>query len=314
MKVSKLLMILVLAVPSAAMAEDECASDSDCPWGFQCTDVKLPCATTPGCEPCTCACPADGECPPCQCDPCPEPEPCQEQTVKACTYDPAECSNDGDCVDGFECVEVKSCWGGGCACPSCTCPVCPDGMDCPPCDCPEVMECDCNPDDFEEHCEVEGAWCMPKEKTCAADKDCPDGWECVESPTPCACEQCMCPEIVCAPDADCPDIQPCDCPPCQCDNTDQKNCLPAGWSKEGYAGTESSPDGAFATLSGAKDDGSGSNAQNPPAQTPDDAAASTAANSCQAGARPSSGAVFLLLALLAGLWLFGRRGTAGYGR
>lgn len=296
MKRFTLILVLVLTVPAAALADDECSVDSDCPYGFQCEEVPMPCTAIPDCPPCACACPVDADCEPCQCEPCPEPKPCEATTAKLCTYDPVECSGDGDCDDGFECIEVESCSGSGCACPACACATCPAGVDCPPCDCPEVIECDCNPEDFKEECKVEGAWCMPGEKACDGDSDCPDGWECKEVPVPCGCAPCLCPDIACAPDSVCPEVQECDCPPCQCDDSGEKSCLPEGWSEAGYGGSESSPDSAFASLGGSKNDGT----QNPEPSVPGapEDSIQTKSGTCAAGKAPSSG---LLPALAAGL-------------
>lgn len=289
--------VLLLAVPLTAWADDECAADADCPYGFHCEEVTWPCKPTPDCPPCVCACPVDEDCPPCQCDPCPEPEPCETTTSKVCRYDPVECAQDTDCEDGFECVEVEVCQGSGCACPSCVCPTCPMDGDCPPCDCPEVLECDCNPDDFQEQCEVEGAWCMPAEKACGDAGDCPDGWECESIPAPCACIPCLCESVVCPADAECPEVQECDCPPCECDDPGEKTCLPGGWTGAGYEGTESSPDSAFATLGGSKNDGT-QGPQDPASPDPEDGAtgAEGGDSGCAAGPQSADGLPLLLFA------------------
>ena len=296
MKIRVFMTALLMAVPMTAMADDDCTVDADCPYGFQCEEVTLPCATAPDCPPCPCLCPPEGECPPCQCDPCPEPEPCETKTVKMCRYDPVECTKDDDCEAGFECVEVESCQGSGCACSACACPTCPPDGECPPCDCPEVIECDCNPDDFQEQCEVDGAWCMPAQQACEDVSDCPDGWECEAIPVPCGCAPCVCTGMVCPADDDCPEVPECDCPPCECDDPGDKACLPGGWSGAGYQGSESSPDSAFASLGGSQNDGTGS-PQDPTSPDPEEKAAAGDGGDigCTAGPRPMSGLPWLFL-------------------
>ena len=140
----------------------ECDTDDECPLGFSCEMVSVPCATNPTCPPCDCAgCDPDDEgCEdlPCECPDCPEPEPCDPEEMGFCVYDMVDCEDDADCGEGFECLEVEECWGsgGGCACPPCACETCVDGEECEPCEC-EPCECD---DEPEEWIEEEG-YCVP---------------------------------------------------------------------------------------------------------------------------------------------------------
>jgi len=210
-------------------------------------------------------------------------------------FEPEECANDDDCDEGFSCEEQKVCQGGGCACSDCLCPQCPDEEDCPPCDCPEVIECDCDPEDYEETCEVTGAWCVPKEKACDQDSDCPEGWECAEFEVPCGCEPCMCPAIACAPESDCEEIEECDCPPCQCEDEVEGRCLPDGWSV--YIQSGESPDGALPAI------GSPASEQNIDDGTGKDASGQSdsiaKSSDCAASLLPARGeALFLLSCVL----------------
>lgn len=206
----------------------ECDANDDCPVGFACEMITMPCAA-PDCLPCTCeACdPDDEECDPeaCECPECPEPEPCDSEEIGICVYDMVDCETDADCGEGFECLEVEECWGsgGGCAC-ECACEACPDGEECPPCECPD---CDCGDEEFEEGCETVGSFCAPKEQVCDTDDDCLDGWECMFMATGGGGSDCMC--LTCEPGEE--------CPPCDCDDepeewVDEEGwCVPDGWSE-----------------------------------------------------------------------------------
>ncbi len=142
----------------------ECDVDGDCPLGFSCEMVSVPCATNPTCPPCECmSCdPDDPECEdlPCECPDCPEPEACEPEEMGYCVYDMIDCESDADCGAGFECLEVEECWGsgssGGCACPPCACETCPDGEECEPCECPPC-ECDDEPVEWVS----EEGYCVP---------------------------------------------------------------------------------------------------------------------------------------------------------
>jgi len=297
---------------------DECEADADCPMDFTCQEVPIPCATEPACPPCACAgCDPDSEdCtdpPECDCPPCEEPDPteCVETVAKVCIYEPTECTVDTDCQEGFECLEIEECsGGGGCACTSCVCPDCPEGEECPPCDCPaDPPPCECEEDQFAEECTVVGAFCAPAQVECAEDTDCPEGWECASAPD---VGTCLCPDCACAPCAEGEECPPCECEPCDCGEVDATSyCLPGGWEDAGYGnyeaqatGTEKGedegtpedpaspePDG---TLGG---DGSGG-AKEENAATDD-----TGTNGCTAGNSSTGGLGLLLLAALAVLTL-----------
>ena len=239
----------------------ECDTDADCPVEFLCEEIAVPCNTMPDCPPCACAgCdPDDEDCtevPECECPDCPEPTPCEEETAHLCVFNPTECEGDPDCIEGFECVEMEECSGGGggdCMCTECVCADCPDGEECE-CDCPEepVCECDEEPQDWEESCEVILAICLPKEVPCETDDDCAGDFVCMEDPqdTDCACPGCACP--------DCPEgeeCEPCDCPPCECDKGQEEEggegyCVPDGWDEADFWGGEQ----GGSTMSGEEND------------------------------------------------------------
>lgn len=279
-----------------------CESDGDCPYGFRCEEMVMPCGNGVDCRPCACACPADGECPPCECPECPEPQDCTPEVAKVCVYRPQDCATDADCDAGFECRPIEQCMGSGCACPVCVCSSCAPDEECPPCDCPDVV-CDC-PDTLEEVCEVIGSWCAPKEQTCGSDADCLDGWECVDQPLPCGCPACDCPEVFCQPDEECPDIGACTCPPCDCAGETEKVCLPKGWMDIGFASDAEDPEAAFAGVS--KNGGEGGPVgpdRNPSGDaTPAASQASSSSSSgCSAGAGTASGFAALFLMALGAL-------------
>ncbi|MFH1532647.1 MAG: hypothetical protein ABIK09_18125 [Pseudomonadota bacterium] len=247
-----------------------CESDADCPVEFLCLEIETPCwDDMPTCAPCACAgCdPDDPDCteePDCECPECPDPEPCEEETALMCVFSPTECTVDADCIDGFECVEMEECWGGGgCVCGSCVCPDCPDGAECPPCDCPEEVECECDgEEEWVEECEVIIAICLPKEVPCEADSDCPADSVCMEDSqgTDCACPPCACPD--CADGQDCE----CDCPPCECGEGDDEDpgaglCVPEGWEEAEFWGGGGDRYGEQAT--DGKDDPEDPNAPDP---------------------------------------------------
>lgn len=277
-----------------------CESDADCPYAFRCEEVEMPCGGASECKPCTCACPADGECPPCECPPCPEPEPCTPDLVQVCVFRPAECATDADCDAGFECLPIEECTGSACACPVCACSPCAPDEECPPCDCPDIV-CDC-PETYEEHCEVVGSWCAPKEQACESDGDCLEGWECVEQHLPCACPACECPDVLCRPDEECPDIGECQCPPCDCADATWKVCLPKGWRDIGYAAGAEDPEAAF----GSTRKGDGEQRPTGPDQnasrdaTPAASQTSSSSSGCSVGATAPMGWL-AVLALLIGI-------------
>lgn len=206
----------------------ECETDADCPSMFHCEEVEMG-----GCggSSASCACPdcAPGEeCPPCVCDEISEdPEDCETTTAKVCVYKQQECAADADCAEGFECQEEEVCWGSGggvaCTCAGCVCPTCEEGEECPPCDCPAPDECECDDEPVEttEECEVTGSYCVPVEVPCQSDADCAADWECVMLPVACACPGCACEEG-----------SDCSCPPCECDEESTDGiCAPAGWGQ-----------------------------------------------------------------------------------
>ncbi len=227
----------------AAAWDGSCTADSDCPTGFTCDSVEVPCAIS-ACTPCTCACPAEGECPACECPVCDAQQSCTPTTSKTCQYHPATCTTDGDCKDGWACKAEEICVGTGCACSACA----PD-TECPPCDCPDITE---------PTCQTSGSWCQPKESTCTADADCAAGFECIERSTGgiCACPMCACP-------ADSTDCQcgTCDCPPA----TTEHVCLPKGWAAIGFSGGSSQWDSGTPVVDGdATSTTKGTDATTPP--------------------------------------------------
>lgn len=236
-------------VPTDSFDDDvyysgDCEVDADCPMGFACEQVQVPCGSTRV----DCACPgcAEGEeCPPCECPEEPvEPPECEIETYGYCAYKPVECASDADCVEGFECKAQEVCSssaGCGCAMPACD----PDDGECP-----EPEPCECDETDYEETCEVIGNYCEAKQIECEAAADCPADWECVGIGADCAC-----PAIACAsdePDA-CPDLPPCECAA----EPTVSYCMPGGWAEAaardyaagsddtGAVGEEQSPTAAF---------------------------------------------------------------------
>lgn len=254
-----------------------CETDADCPSSFSCETMELPCATGGGWADCACPeCdPSMPSCPPCDCDEEEEPsEPvsCESETVTTCVFTMAECEEDSDCGDGWTCQVSEACYGGGsagCDC-GCVCPSCEPGQECPACDCEEECDCEDDPADFEEQCEVIGAWCAPKEVECTSASDCPADWTCEEVASSstssggvaCACADCACEEG----DTDC------ECEPCDCgdwEETDEPTetetisyCLPSGWDAllvEGAIDGEHSTSGPMGESNGgsAESDGAG---------------------------------------------------------
>lgn len=220
---------------------NECETDADCPMDFICDEIMMPCAVA-DCPPCACLeCdPDDEDCVPqdCECPDCAEPEECEPEGYKVCRFEPTECDADADCGEGFECMEIKSCSGGGstgCECFDCVCATCAEGEECPPCDCPDepVCECDDEPQEFEEECTVEGGICIPKQVACETDEDCQEDWSCVSYESV-ACT-CAVPDCACEACPDGEECEPCDCPkvPDECDCGDggdaESYCLPDGW-------------------------------------------------------------------------------------
>jgi Cys-rich repeat protein len=300
--------------------ESDCAADADCPAGFTCDEVSLPCATE---VPATCACaapacdPASGECTAeekCDCSdqgaPLPETD-CTPTSVKLCVYHEKECASDADCAEGFECAEQQMCSGGGsagCACTDCACPTCPEGEECP-CDCPaDPPPCECEePVYTEPTCEVTGHFCQAKSIPCAADADCPANWTCLEVGVACGCPAM---EYYCDPAANeaCPEVPPCDCGGVEA----EKYCSPDGWAGYDYGvGTsESAPQDGAAPAAG---DAAfvGHDGQLTGAKATDDTTAPTNENAatgeskgsgCSLGTVPMAGSGLVLLMALS---LFG---------
>ncbi len=225
----------------------ECDVDADCPMGFACDMVSVPCATNQICTPCVCeGCdPDDEDCEaePCECPDCPEPEPCDPEEMGLCVYDMIDCETNSDCGEGFECIEVEECWGssggstGDCAC-VCVCGDCADGEECPPCECPP---CECEDDDvteFDEGCDAVGSFCAPKEQPCEDDDECLDGWECMSIALNAGDPDCACLGCACPPCKEGEECEPCDCPPCECEDDPQEEwieeegyCVPDGWTE-----------------------------------------------------------------------------------
>lgn len=185
---------ILLALPSLASAETECATDADCAVGFQCEVVGSTGCAEPICPP--------GE-------ECPEPEPCEEETFSACV--PGPCASDADCGPGLLCLEVTSY----------DCPASP-----PPCD-PDDEGCE-PPSGSGDDCEeVTQGYCLPPYMApCETDSDCGPGFACEateicscsagpgdEEPD-CTCEpgesSCTIIEMDCAADGDCPDEWTCE--------------------------------------------------------------------------------------------------------
>lgn len=311
----------------------ECDVDGDCPMGFSCEMVQVPCATNPTCPPCDCmGCdPDDEDCEdmPCECPECPEPEPCEPEEMGVCVYDMMDCESDSECGEGFECLEVEECWGsgssGGCACPPCACETCVDGEECEPCEC-EPCECDDEPEEFEEGCEVVGSFCAPKEQPCETDDECLDGWECMMVSMGGGGTDCACPGCACEPCAEGEECEPCDCPPCECDEEPEEwieeegYCVPDGWSEiiedaGGVAGSgsyEEARDAMAGEIWG--DENSGGEDKDLQLSTPeaaggtgDDGADLAEATGCSTGNAAGAAPMMILLFALVGLAILPRR-------
>ncbi len=99
--------VLVAGWAGAARAElgATCASDTDCGKGLVCEVVGGT----------ACACPAGGECP-----------PCETSETRACV--PGPCATNGDCADGYVCVSYEVPCATNMSEPACD----PDGASCPP--------------------------------------------------------------------------------------------------------------------------------------------------------------------------------------
>jgi MYXO-CTERM domain-containing protein len=273
----------------AAPWDGSCAADADCPTGFTCDPVEIPCVSG-GCSPCTCACPAEGECLPCECPSCDVQFTCTPTTGNFCVYHPVQCAADGDCKDGWACKAEEVCSGTSCACAPCA----PDS-ECPACDCPEPTE---------PTCQTTGSWCQPKETACIADADCAAGFECIQRTTG---GDCACPACACAPDTpDCP-CDTCNCPA----PTAEKVCLPTGWAAIGYATGTPEPDTSVPVNTGdVITTGKDGDVTTPPA-TPGAAESAAATPSGGSGCQSSPGAgsplALMLLALGALIPMLRRR-------
>jgi MYXO-CTERM domain-containing protein len=291
---------------------DECETDGDCPTAFSCQEVQVGCASSPTCPPCGCpGCnPDEEDCanmPPCECEPCEEPDPveCEDsETIKVCVYEPAECTDDGDCDEGFKCEALEECWGMDCACAECVCAECPEGEECP-CDCPEdPLPCDC-PEEPTEECKVVASICVPDEIPCSAADDCPAGWECAEFGGDCACPECAC--APCAEGEECPE---CNCGPCDCSSSESvKACLPEGWAEEGFSADYEASGGAAAPMEAQAVGNGKSNEEEPPAATDGNGNENTSESSgCSASSAAGTPApILILLAAVLGLGLVVRR-------
>lgn len=173
---SAAILLAVPAVSASAFAEDECATDSDCPAGYACEEMGW--GACPGMPPCP-----DGE-------ECPEPPPCEEGSEWVCVPAPVECATDSDCPDDLGCVTFRweECSGGG-ARP--TEPSDAGGSE----DTPDAgssgsdEDGSSDPDDGEEWtCEtVEQSYCAPAwVGACEVDADCGEGFSCVQAEI-CSC-------------------------------------------------------------------------------------------------------------------------------
>ena len=126
----------------------QCSQDQDCDPGFVCYQEEI--CSGGGATSCACeACPDGEDCPPCECpeEPeIPEDDGC-ELVGGVCAPDQIACAGDGECPDGWECVELAFL----CACDcGCAAPPCPEGEECPPPDC-ECPPCECE-EDAERYC------------------------------------------------------------------------------------------------------------------------------------------------------------------
>ncbi|MBM4372627.1 MAG: hypothetical protein FJ098_13280 [Deltaproteobacteria bacterium] len=312
----------------------ECETAEDCPVGFICEEIQAPCAM-PACPPCACAgcAPDDPECEPepCECPECELPEDweCEPETYGVCTYDMVDCESDDDCGEGFECLEVEECWGGGsgCACPGCE--ACPEGEECEPC---PPCDCDDGGAEYFEECEVVGSFCSPKEQPCEEDGDCLEGWECMLIASGGGSTSCACPDCACAPCEEGEECEPCDCPPCECEEEDpmpeelleEGYCVPEGWGAiiqesgaADYGSYEEARDAMAGELYGSDGDGEGKALQVGAPEGDNGggggggtgAAGSDPATGCATGQSAGAAPLVLLLAALAALALLPRRRT-----
>jgi len=197
----------------------ECVADSDCPMDFTCDELEVGCATA-ACPPCERVdCPDGTECEQPECEPCdPMPTECADTTVKACVYHPVECASNSDCPADYKC-EIYST--GGTVCTDCAC-ACPSEGECPPCEC----ESSCEEIPGEEY-----GVCIPEEKTCVADADCPEGWSCEVVAYDAGCG-CACAVPACDPDGG--ECEPVECPACDCETPEMPTsgyCYPSGWAE-----------------------------------------------------------------------------------
>ena len=147
----------------------ECETDSDCPMDFTCEEMEVGCATQVDCPPCVdSGCEAGAECPEPTCEPCdPAPTDCTDTMMKSCVYHPVDCKGRHRLPRRLPAARTYST--GGTTCTSCDC-ACPSEGECPPCECDTEEKCVEEPG-------VEVGVCVPQEKECAADADCPEGLE-----------------------------------------------------------------------------------------------------------------------------------------
>jgi len=143
------------------MAQNECATDADCPLGLSCVELEAPVDAAPPCDP-------DTDC---------NPDALVDAgagggSMMLCQFVPVSCASATDCAEGLTCftVTIEECSGGGTV-------DCADGdPDCVPM---EPTEPDCT--------STEQGYCVPPYvPPCEVDADCGEGFDCVEAQA-CAC-------------------------------------------------------------------------------------------------------------------------------
>lgn len=193
----------VVLTSSGAWAGTPCASDAECPAGYQCNVTAVSGCAAP-------ACIKGQECPP--------PPPCDVTEIRECTPG-ASCATDADCSPELRCLtsSYTTCTGSAVSCakdavcpppPAPECHVttvtqcvsryqtscasdaeCGPGLNCVPsqrCTCPSVAlpvdRGETKPPDSEPCvCNNDGPpICDLVNKTCAQTSDCPPNWECIE--------------------------------------------------------------------------------------------------------------------------------------
>lgn len=143
-------------VKVCVFAPKECATDSDCDAGFECREIEECLGRGCACPGCDCSpCAPDEECAPCDCPACDCPETFEihcEVVGSWCAPKEQPCESDGDCLEGWECVDQPA----PCVCPACDCP---EVFCRPDEECPDVGECSCAPCECEEATEKA---CLPR--------------------------------------------------------------------------------------------------------------------------------------------------------